>query len=201
MPYIINILNMIDDIFKKYKKNKNSDFLNEEGATFSKKADDVMKKYCTLYNEKINPLTSEYLAKQERKRDYFKTTGKDWFDMKAPEITPEIKDDLKAIQLRDIIDPARFYKKMDRNETPKFFQIGTIMDNILDGKKNRLKKEEVKSRVAEEFLESDIVKNYSMRKFEELQEQRRKVGAKRLKLNKYKLNNRKKSRKAEFVIK
>ncbi len=102
-----------------------------------------------------------------------KTVGKDWFDMKPPEITTKIKEGLQAIQLRDIIDPAKFIKKIDRQEVPKFFKIGTIIDNILDVNKNRmknspvelifslvelifaqwnLKKVEVKSLVAKSFL-------------------------------------------------
>ena len=96
---------------------------------------------------------------------------------------------------------GRFYKKLDQDSLPKFFQIGTILDNILDGKKNRLKKNEIKQSIAEEFLESDMVKKYSLRKFEELQEQRRKSGLKKTKLNKYKMQNRKKSRKAEYISK
>jgi hypothetical protein len=195
---------MLNNIFKKYKNNKSDkdDFLNEDENLLNKtKTDNIINKYCTLYDNNVKPLTTEHLIKKERKLNNSNTTGKEWFDMKVPEMTPELKEDLKAIQLRDVIDPARFYKKMDRNQIPKFFQVGTIMDNILDGKKNRLKKEEVKSRIVEEFLESDTKKNYTLRKFDELQNQRRKIGLNKMKLNKYKLNNRKKSRKSEFVIK
>jgi hypothetical protein len=209
---------MLNEILGKYKNRKDSsskdktkednlDFLNEEeNLSMCKRTQEVLDKYCTLYDEggdkySIKPLTKQYLNKKDRKIQEGKTTGKEWFDMKAPELTPELREDLKAINLRNVIDPSRFYKKMDRNNIPKFFQVGTIMDNIIEGKRNRLKKEEVKGRIAEEFLESDIVKNYSLKKFEELQTQRRKVGLKKLKLNKYKLNTRKKSRKSDFIVK
>jgi hypothetical protein len=206
---------MLNEILGKYKKQKGStnktndnlDFLDEEeNLSMGKKTQSVLDKYCTLYDEgndkyTIKPLTKLYLDKKERKIQDGKTTGKEWFEMKAPELTPELREDLKAINLRHVIDPSRFYKKMDRNNIPKFFQVGTIMDNIIDGKRNRLKKEEVKGRIAEEFLESDIVKNYSLKKFEDIQTQRRKIGLKKKKLNKYKLNTMKKSRKSDFVVK
>ena len=40
-----------------------------------------------------------------------KTTGDGWFNMKAPELTPELKADLKVIKMRGSMDPKRFYKK------------------------------------------------------------------------------------------
>jgi len=213
---------MLNSIFSKYsnkttkektkdKQNEISeDFLNGESNTSMKnKCDEVMKNFCNLYNDDdekfsvqpVKPLTYKYSEKKNKQIENANTTGPGWFNMKAPDMTPELKQDLKAIQLRHIIDPARFYKKMDRNNLPKFFQVGTIMDNIIEGKKNRLKKSEVKSRITEEFLESDIAKNYSLRKFEELQDERRKIGFKKSKLNKYKMNSRKKTRKSEMILK
>ena len=43
--------------------------------------------------------------------------------MKAPELTPELKADLKVIKMRGALDPKRFYKKSDREGLPKFFQV------------------------------------------------------------------------------
>jgi hypothetical protein len=191
----------------------------------NKNADDILKKYCTLYDDEdmeinskfsskkiaekknnfgefaIKPMNFEYQQKKIRREENLNTTGKDWFNMKAPEITPELKEDLKALQLKNIIDPSRFYKKSDSKKLPKFFQVGRIMENIIEGKKYRLKKHEVKNRIAEEILESDLAKNYSLRKFEELQGKRRKLGARKAKINKYKLKNKKFSGKKDFVQK
>lgn len=43
--------------------------------------------------------------------------------MKAPEMTDELKNDLKALKMRAAIDPKRFYKKNDREGLPKYFQV------------------------------------------------------------------------------
>lgn len=44
--------------------------------------------------------------------------------MKAPEITEELKGDLKVLKMRGSLDPKRFYKKNDRDGFPKYFQVG-----------------------------------------------------------------------------
>lgn len=52
-----------------------------------------------------------------------KTTGDAWFNMKAPELTKELKGDLKLLKMRGSMDPKRFYKKNDRDGFPKYFQV------------------------------------------------------------------------------
>lgn len=236
-----NNLNNDQNKFNQKHKEKEieADFL-DEFSKFSdtKKSEEILKKYCTLYAEEemqlennfssktnnikqnlnnsilnknlnqqefgkyaIKPLTHEYQIKKQRREENLKTTGKDWFDMQAPEMTPELKEDLKALQLKSVIDPSRFYKKSDAKKLPKFFQVGRIVENITDGKKHRLRKSEVKNRLAEEILEADLAKNYTLRKFEELQGKRRKLGVKKMKINKYKMKNKKFAGRKEFVFK
>ena len=59
-----------------------------------------------------------------------KTTGDGWFNMKAPEMTEELKNDLKAIQMRSAMDPKRFYKKNDREGFSKYLQVGWLFNQI-----------------------------------------------------------------------
>ena len=66
-----------------------------------------------------SPATCPVLSQEERD----KSTGDGWFNMKAPELTPELKADLKVIKMRGALDPKRFYKKSDRDGLPKFFQV------------------------------------------------------------------------------
>jgi len=205
-----------------------SDFLDEFNKYSDKqKSEEILKKYCTLYADEemeleknysnnnnyknksvqefgkfgIKPLTHEYTLKKQRREENLNTTGPEWFNMKAPEMTPELKEDLKALQLKSVIDPSRFYKKSDAKKLPKFFQVGRMVENITDGKKYRLKKSEVKNRLAEEILEADLAKNYTLRKFEELQGKRRKLGVKKMRINKYKMKNKKFAGRKDFVFK
>jgi hypothetical protein len=212
---------MLEEILNKHKIQKKAGeitnfggdkssglFLNDEKCFDQKnKVDEVMKKYCTLYNDNkedkysIKPMNYDFLQKKQIKAEKSKTAGKAWFDLPAPVLTQELKNDLKAIQLRSIIDPSRFYKKLDRKKLPKYFQIGTIQDNIIEGKNNRLKKSEVKDRIHEEFLAQDKAVNFTKRKFDELQSQRRKISMKKQKVNKYKLKVRGNQRKTDFIVK
>ena len=52
-----------------------------------------------------------------------KTKGDKWFNMPAPEMTDETKQDLMVIQMRKALDPKRFYKANDFKAQPKFFQV------------------------------------------------------------------------------
>jgi len=209
---------MLEEVLNKYKSNKKQIidekiktdlFINEENCIdMKKKCDDIMSKYCTLYkddnnlNQNIKPINYDFLNKKTKKLESSKTTGPMWFNMKQKELIPELKEDLKAIQLRGVIDPSRFYKKMDRNTLPKFFQVGTIMDNIVQGKNYRLKKSEVKERIAEEFLQEDLEKYYSTRKFEEIQNKTRKLGLKKRRFEKNKIKSKtKEGNKSNFVTK
>ena len=183
-----------DNIIKtdKVENQKNSDFLNEnELLTYKKKSSEIMSKYCTLYSKDnaIKPLNENYLEKKRKREENKKTTGPKWFNMKAPELTTELKQELKAVQLGKLSEPFQFHKKSDRKGYAKFFQIGTIQDNILDGKANRLKKSEIKNRIAEQLLDFDKEQNFTLRKFNEYQEQRKKLGIKKSKLNKFKLKS------------
>ena len=190
---------MLNEIFSKANTRTNDvdAFVDEDYALSQKsKANDVLHKYCTLYNKDtaVQPLNVNHVVKKENKLSHQNTTGPMWFNMKAPEITPEIKDDLRAIQLKRYSDPTQFFKKNDKDKEEKFFQIGTIQDNIIDGKHNRLKKNEVRNRIVEEIFDKDVATKYSIKKFNEIQEQRRKIGLRKSKLNKYKLQTKGKTK-------
>ena len=179
-----------DNDDNKIENQKSSDFLNEKDLlTYKKKSADIMSKYCTLYSKDnaVKPLNENFLEKKRKREENKRTTGPKWFNMKAPELTTELKQELKAVQLGKLSEPFQFHKKNDRKGYAKFFQIGTIQDNILDGKANRLKKSEIKNSIAEQLLDFDLEQNFTLRKFNEYQEQRKKIGLKKSKLNKYKL--------------
>ena len=50
-----------------------------------------------------------------------------WFNMPAPELTPELKKDLLIIKSRKALDPKRFYKKDHSRGLPKFFQVRVVL--------------------------------------------------------------------------
>lgn len=97
-----------------------------------------------------------------------KTAGDGWFGMKAPEMTNELKNDLKALKMRASMDPKRFYKKNDRDGFPKYFQIGTIVDNPADFYHSRIPKKQRKRTIVEELLADSEFRRYNRRKYLEI---------------------------------
>eukprot|EP00268_Persea_americana_P064802 TRINITY_DN8571_c0_g1_i3.p1 TRINITY_DN8571_c0_g1~~TRINITY_DN8571_c0_g1_i3.p1 ORF type:complete len:200 (-),score=47.20 TRINITY_DN8571_c0_g1_i3:363-962(-) len=108
------------------------------------------------------------------------TTGKSWFDMPAPTVTPEMKKDLQIIKLRSVIDPKRHYKradsKTDSKTFPKYFQVGTVIESASDFFSGRLTKKERKATLADELLSDRSLGEYRKRKVQEFEGQHRGVG-------------------------
>lgn len=195
---IDNSISDDEEVSKEKKQIKKEDNVihREVESSMKSRCADILNKFCTLYDKDkcIQPLNINHINKKKRIEEMKNSTGPMWFNMTAPEMTPELKEDLKAMQVKQYTDPTQFFKKNDKKKLAKFFQIGTIQDNILEGKKNRLKKSEVRNRIAEEILDRDISKSYTLKKFDEIQKQRRKIGLKKSQLNKYKLRTKGKTR-------
>ncbi|XP_011846900.1 PREDICTED: deoxynucleotidyltransferase terminal-interacting protein 2 [Mandrillus leucophaeus] len=111
---------------------------------------------------------SKYQLQKKRREERQKTAGDGWFGMKAPEMTNELKNDLKALKMRASMDPKRFYKKNDRDGFPKYFQIGTIVDNPADFYHSRIPKKQRKRTIVEELLADSEFRRYNRRKYLEI---------------------------------
>ncbi|XP_027710653.1 deoxynucleotidyltransferase terminal-interacting protein 2 [Vombatus ursinus] len=111
---------------------------------------------------------SQFQLKKKRREERNKTAGDGWFGMKAPELTTELKNDLKALQMRASMDPKRFYKKNDRDGFPKYFQVGTIADNPADFYHSRIPKKQRKRTIVEELLADSEFRRYNKRKYTEI---------------------------------
>ncbi|XP_047726690.1 deoxynucleotidyltransferase terminal-interacting protein 2 [Prionailurus viverrinus] len=124
---------------------------------------DFEKNYCVPpYSE------SKYQLQKKRRKERQKSAGDGWFGMKAPELTDELKNDLKALKMRASMDPKRFYKKNDRDGFPKYFQIGTIVDNPADFYHSRIPKKQRKRTIVEELLADSEFRRYNRRKYSEI---------------------------------
>jgi hypothetical protein len=51
------------------------------------------------------------------------TKGSKWFDMKAPEMSEELRNELEILQMRSELDPKRFYKRSEMKTLPKYFEV------------------------------------------------------------------------------
>ncbi|XP_072537747.1 deoxynucleotidyltransferase terminal-interacting protein 2 [Salminus brasiliensis] len=149
----------VSNNLKKLKDQKNQDELLKKSVIV---ADFEKQDAVPPYKE------SKHAAKLKRKEEKAKTTGDGWFNMRAPELTDELKNDLKALQMRSAMDPKRFYKKNDREGFPKYFQVGTVVDNPADFYHSRIPKKERKRTIVEELLADAEFRSFNKRKYQEI---------------------------------
>ncbi|XP_040290966.1 deoxynucleotidyltransferase terminal-interacting protein 2 [Bufo bufo] len=139
----------------------------------SKKKDELLQKSVITPDyekkESVPPyMESQRKLKKLRKEERDKTTGRGWFDMKAPELTEELKNDLKALKMRSAMDPKHFYKKNDRDGFPKYFEVATVVDNPIDFYHSRVPKNQRKRTIVEELLSDSEFRRYNKKKFKEI---------------------------------
>lgn len=110
-----------------------------------------------------------------RKKEREKTKGEKWFNLPAPEITEEVKNDLQILKMRSALDPKHFYKKNDMEVLPKYFQIGSVMDSPLDHVNERLTKKQRKRTMVDELLADAEFNKYNKKKYKEIIDNKRRT--------------------------
>ncbi|KAM4575105.1 deoxynucleotidyltransferase terminal-interacting protein 2 [Fundulus diaphanus] len=111
---------------------------------------------------------SKQALKLKRREEREKSTGDGWFNMKAPEISQELKGDLQVLKMRGSLDPKRFYKKNDRDGFPKYFQVGTVVDSPADFYHSRIPKKERKRTMVEELLNDAEFRHKNKKKYQQI---------------------------------
>jgi len=96
-----------------------------------------------------------------------KTLGRGWFDMEPAVLDDNLKRDMKMIQMRNYIDPKRFYKNPDKSKA--VLHVGTVIEGVGEYKSSRLTNKERKTTILGEILADKQVKQYTKRKYLELQ--------------------------------
>ncbi|MCI4380760.1 hypothetical protein PGIGA_G00243770 [Pangasianodon gigas] len=172
----------VSDNLKKLKDQKNQDELLKKSVIV---ADFEKKDTVPPYKE------SKHAAKLKRREERAKTTGDGWFNMRAPELTEDLKNDLKALQMRSAMDPKRFYKKNDREGFPKYFQVGTVVDNPIDFYHSRIPKKERKRTIVEELLADAEFRSFNKRKYTEIMAEKAAAAAGKMNKKKHKFHKKK----------
>eukprot|EP01041_Mallomonas_annulata_P000294 gene294-529_t len=96
-----------------------------------------------------------------------KTLGKGWFDLAPAELTDELKKDMKIIQLRNSLDPKRFYKNPDKMKN--VLHSGTVIEGPTEYKSSRMTKRQRKTTIMDEILADQSIRAFSKRKYQEIQ--------------------------------
>ncbi|XP_029001773.1 deoxynucleotidyltransferase terminal-interacting protein 2 [Betta splendens] len=138
---------------------------------------------------------SKHVLKQKHREERAKSTGEGWFNMKAPELSHELKGDLQVLKMRDSLDPKRFYKKNDRDGFPKYFQVGTVVDSPVDFYHSRVPKKQRKRTMVEELLADAEFRHKNKKKFQHILMETAAQAAGKKNKNKNKSKNKKKFKK------
>jgi len=119
---------------------------------------------------------SKHQLKIHKRREKRKMgTGAGWFNMHAPQITPEIRHDLEILRMRSVLNPKHFYKKNDMKALPKHFHVGKVMDSSMDFYSSRLTKKERKKTIVDELMADAEFTKYNKRKYKEIIEEKQKT--------------------------
>jgi hypothetical protein len=91
------------------------------------------------------------------------TSGKGWFDMPKPVMTPELTRDLQVLKMRGSIDPTRHYKRADKTSAT-YFQVGTVVEGATEFYSARMTKKERKQTILDELMADSERRHYLKRK-------------------------------------
>jgi hypothetical protein len=97
------------------------------------------------------------------------TAGKGWFDLRPLEMDESIKRDIKVIQMRNYMDPKRFYKNPDK--PGMVLHVGTVIEGPYEYS-NRLTNKERRQTITEEIMADASVRQYTKRKYGEIQKEK-----------------------------
>lgn len=101
------------------------------------------------------------------------TAGPAWYNLPKPEMTPELKNDLRLLQMRSALDPKRHYKG-GPILTSKYFHVGTVVDSAEEFySAARLTRKERGTTVLDTLLKDDQRRAYFKKKFADAQKQSR----------------------------
>uniref|UniRef100_A0A8C4R8C0 Fcf2 pre-rRNA processing C-terminal domain-containing protein n=1 Tax=Eptatretus burgeri TaxID=7764 RepID=A0A8C4R8C0_EPTBU len=90
--------------------------------------------------------------------------SKTWFELPMTEVSPEMRQNLLALRLRDYADPKRFYKPPDRAGFPKHFQMGTVLNSPVEFYSSRISRKMRQRNFLEEMMADAEQRSFRKRK-------------------------------------
>lgn len=160
--------------FKKSLKSTPSSASRLMAVSWGERDEDLMKKSVITPDfekrETAPPMyVSKYAKAKARKAAREKSAGRGWYEMQAPEVTSELKNDLKLLRMRNALDPSRHYKASDWRKLPRYFQVGKVVSGPAEFYSSRVPKRQRKQTIMDELLHNHQFRKYHKKKYSELQ--------------------------------
>lgn len=134
-------------------------------------AADAAARKSTTKEMEFRQISDPVLVKAAKKAAREATAGAQWFNMPRSEVTDTVRRDWQILQMRNVLDPKRHYKK-ESAPIPKFFQTGTVVEGNTEFFSARIARKDRKKTIADEILNNDKARDYFKRKFNEIQVQK-----------------------------
>ena len=131
-----------------------------------------------LYSNDSTGTGAGKLGKQREERK--RSLGKGWFDIAPAEMNETLRADMKVVQMRNYLDPKRFYKNPDKMKN--IIGVGTVIEGPEEYTTQRMSKHERKQTLVGEILADRSIKDYTKRKYAEIQQDREKNSRKKKKM-------------------
>lgn len=128
----------------------------------------------TVKDISLLPTAAERKALKDKKKAK-ETAGAGWFDMPAPEMTPELEKDLKVLSMRGALDRKRHYRSESVGKS-KYFQVGTVISTSAGFYSDRIPKRLQPKSIVDALLKDEDSKAYYRKKYNELQERYQRNG-------------------------
>ncbi|MES1902526.1 MAG: Deoxynucleotidyltransferase terminal-interacting protein 2, partial [Paramarteilia canceri] len=115
----------------------------------------------------ISPLLSRNQQKVQRKLKNNLNKGSDWFNLPKAEIDQDLQQHLDLLKQRDLVSSQNFYKKIDWDKNPEYFQIGTFKSgSIIDELNSKSSKKSLKRNESDfcDLIEKKREKNKELAK-------------------------------------
>jgi hypothetical protein len=88
--------------------------------------------------------------------------------LKPLEMDDKLKRDIKVIQMRNYMDPKRFYKNPDKMGA--ILGVGTVIEGAAEYKSHRINRKDRKQTIVEEVMADRAIKGYTKNRFAGIQE-------------------------------
>lgn len=79
-------------------------------------------------------------------------TTRGWFEMPSSDFNDDVKRDLEVLSMRGAFNPKRHYKNLESIKTANWIQIGTVLDNPVEGRSGQLPNRLRKRTLTQEWL-------------------------------------------------
>ena len=118
----------------------------------------------------VPPLFTSRKARGQRAA----TSGAGWFDLPSQPMTRELARELRLIELRNVLDPKRFYKRAEKGKAkPAYVAVGTVISAPHEYYSSRMTREERSQSIAQNIMTNQSNQTYLKRRFDSLQDERR----------------------------